>query len=40
MNAELNRRTGIRRISEASSAQLERRAELAAAWLQRLRGAQ
>ena len=40
INAELNRRTGIRRVSEATSAQLERRAEIAGAWLQRLRAAQ
>jgi superfamily II DNA or RNA helicase len=40
INAELNRRTGIRRVSEATAAQLERRAEIAAAWLERLRRAQ
>jgi superfamily II DNA or RNA helicase len=33
VNAELNRRAGIRRISEASIKQLERRLEIARAWL-------
>ena len=38
VNAELNRRTGVRRVSEATATQLQRRAEIAAAWLARLRG--
>lgn len=36
VNAELNRRTGIRRITEASLPQLERRVQVAEAWLKRL----
>jgi superfamily II DNA or RNA helicase len=35
VNAELNRRAGIRRISEATAKQLERRLEAAKAWLTR-----
>jgi superfamily II DNA or RNA helicase len=35
VNAELNRRSGIRRISEATVKQLERRIELARAWISR-----
>jgi superfamily II DNA or RNA helicase len=38
INAELNRRTGIRRVSEATAAQLERRLEVANVWLQRVTG--
>jgi ABC-type Fe2+-enterobactin transport system substrate-binding protein len=36
LNTELNRRTGIRRISEASVRQLERRLELARSQLRRI----
>lgn len=35
VNAELNRRVGIRRITEATVAQLERRLEVAKRWLER-----
>lgn len=35
VNAELNRRAGIRRVTEATIAQLERRAVLAEAWLRK-----
>ena len=37
INAELNRKVGIRRITEATVAQLARRLELAERWLERLR---
>jgi hypothetical protein len=37
VNAELNRRVGIRRITEATVPQLERRLEVADRWLDRLR---
>ena len=36
VNAELNRRTGIRRVSEATAAQLERRLQIAEAWFEHL----
>jgi superfamily II DNA or RNA helicase len=36
VNAELNRRVGIRRVSEATQAQLARRAEAAGGWLRKL----
>jgi superfamily II DNA or RNA helicase len=36
VNAELNRRVGIKRITEATVAQLERRLEVAQKWLERL----
>lgn len=36
VNAELNRRVGIKRITEATVAQLERRLEAAKKWLERL----
>ena len=35
VNAELNRLAGIRRISEATSAQLAKRLERADRWMQR-----
>jgi superfamily II DNA or RNA helicase len=37
INAELNRKVGIRRITEATVVELERRLELAEGWLERLR---
>ena len=37
VNAELNRMVGIRRITEATSAQLQRRVEAGRAWLDRAR---
>jgi hypothetical protein len=33
VNAELNRKVGVRRVSEATVRQLEQRAELARRWL-------
>jgi superfamily II DNA or RNA helicase len=36
VNAELNRRCGIRRVSEATAAQLERRLQIAEAWFEHL----
>ncbi len=36
VNSELNRQAGIRRVTEATSAQLERRLQLAERWLNRL----
>ncbi len=36
VNAELNRKVGIRRITEATAAQLEKRLEFAEAWLRKL----
>jgi len=36
VNAELNRRTGIRRVSEATAAQLARRLQIAEAWFEHL----
>jgi superfamily II DNA or RNA helicase len=36
VNAELNRRAGIRRVTEATTAQLDRRLQVADAWLQKL----
>lgn len=38
INAELNRRVGIRRITEATVAELVRRIEVADRWLERIRG--
>ena len=35
LNAELNRKVGIKRVSEATVRQLEQRLELARAWLRR-----
>ena len=36
VNAELNRRIGIRRVTEATQDQLQRRVRAADAWLRRL----
>jgi hypothetical protein len=36
VNSELNRRVGIRRVTEATVAQLERRLRAADGWLQKL----
>ena len=36
VNAELNRHAGIRRVTEATTEQLERRLRAAEAWLRRI----
>jgi lysyl-tRNA synthetase class I len=40
VNAELNRRSGIKRVTEATLQDLERRLDLADRWLRRLAGTQ